>query len=354
MSPSRGQTPHLDKLANAGVIFTSAYAPTADRDYNHRAILTGLLPKTYRNEIDSLMADQLSRQSFVNEKNLYTWKRKFLHQAIGSVETLPKVLASHGYVSHYLGNGMAFDVKAAGFHHNYLKENYNFNTTGDAFSRQKQTFLDQIAGNSQPVFSYFSLPSMSHSETAAFKENYPNDTLSDLKYFAHLEWSDQVFGAFIQSFKQTRGDKDLIIIYVQDGGGDIFDNKNTDIGYRSPIVFYKKNDVAFRSDAIAHFCDILPTTLAMMNIMASSKVDGLDLTKIISGSKPLVRISVLGETLDGHYIRNDNFFFTCSIDKKNKAIFELNYDPYCTDNMIQYHPAKTKRYLKEIAAFSKH
>ena len=341
MQSKIAKTPHIDRLAETGVVFINGYVPGPDAEENQRALLTGIDPGHYNNISDSLMALDLQRMLFKDKTEMERWKNNYAKQSIGSFQTLPKALKSAGYSTFNYRNHVAFDATTAGFEYTYEINN-----------KIEPAVFYHLKEVESPAFIVFEVPNPTGEIPAIYATHYNemDTTTKARRYFSRCTYKDAKIGNFLEQLARARKNKPTMIIYTQDSGWET----DVDLSYRTPIVFSGASVPQTRQhkNALIHLCDLQPTLLDFIGSQdARLPVDGQSQLEVLQGKKEKVRNSIIGYLPDGNYNRNHVFFFTLSGDNKTRRIFDLSYDPYCLDNVIEYHPAKTKRYIKEITAF---
>jgi len=317
-------TPFLDSLSAHSITMSQGYVLSDDYLYNHRSLLSGVHPAILHEQVLQEIADEMSRKTFKNRQALEDFVSTEKFKAFSHENTIPKILRQAGYTSIFIGNEKAFDVSASGFDHSLSRNN-----TVD------KSFLPV----NKPIFLY--------ATTAQEQRSTEVDT--NLK-IENIRTNDDFFSNVIRDYRKNRANRKAIILYMTDGG--LFNGKN--LMYRTPILFSMLNDDDIKkggSKVLFSAIDVMPTLLEFLNIEQQLDQFAISQKNLLINRQQKARTSIIGKSKNGYWIRNHNFFFLSEEGKKE--IYELNYDPSCQDNMIDYHPAKTRRYLSEIDEFQK-
>ncbi|MEM6724511.1 MAG: sulfatase-like hydrolase/transferase, partial [Bacteroidota bacterium] len=100
------QTPNMDALAASGYLFTEGYVPQNHCRPSLQALITGTLPVDYGNQVEELISKQQIPDSA---------KVDFRFHAMQYFNTLPRILAKHGYQSFQGGKWWEFNYQNGGF-----------------------------------------------------------------------------------------------------------------------------------------------------------------------------------------------------------------------------------------------
>ena len=108
-------TPHLDTLAEYGVLFTNGFVPANHCRPSLQTLITGQLPVDYNNRVESLLTSEKQKISFQTQQEIRQWERAFRHQAMQYFETLPKLLSRWGCRCFQGGKWWEFHHRNGGF-----------------------------------------------------------------------------------------------------------------------------------------------------------------------------------------------------------------------------------------------
>lgn len=157
-------TPHLDRLAQQGMVFDNAFCPNAFCSPCRASVLTGLLPS------------QHGVHSWIDDRNMGEWPENW--HALDGLRTLPATLQNAGYKTalcgkYHLGeptSAMAgfdywctmADGHVRSFYRNRITENgstYDHEGhTVDFFTSRGITFMENHAATDTPFFLYLPYP----------------------------------------------------------------------------------------------------------------------------------------------------------------------------------------------------
>lgn len=292
------RTPHLDEMAEAGVVFNRFYASAPVCSPTRASVMTGRHP--FR----------------VNVPNHGHYLRP-------NETTVAEALRSAGYVTGHFGKwhigsvqpgsptspgGAGFDEWLSGlnFFDNdpYLSRNGDYQHLkgpGTVISMDATIeFLTKHAGGNRPIFSVTWFPSP-HDPQEEIPQDIPDaKTLysdQDTKkpgYFREITLLDQQVGRLRQTLRKLGIAKNTLLFYCSDNGGLIEKSsggraKKGSIyegGLRVPAVLEWPARFESRSvDTPAFTSDLYPTLVAIAgaNVRNQAPLDGIDLTPVISG-----------------------------------------------------------------------
>ena len=134
-----------------------------------------------------------------------------------------------------------------------------------------------------------------------FVQPEENDTASRQDYIAILERADQGIGQILQALKRRGLDRNTLVIYMQDNGGEwvsrnapLFNRKGTvwEGGIRVPAIFRWPGHVPANkvSGQVGIVQDVTATILAATGttVPAAARPDGINLLPMLDGRSPLV------------------------------------------------------------------
>jgi arylsulfatase A-like enzyme len=372
------KTPHLDRLAQRGMIFNRAYVATPICAASRASILTGLFPQQHQSV-------GLDGSGFENNvvKN-------------GKYKTIAHLLTDAGYVTGFCGKSHLGDPKRYGFTHGKLHKDLYDNEPfafAEKFveargadnkpfflwvaSRQPhvpllpaQKWLDQytdtqlkVDGNwlvTPPLESFFNqgLPGEYYFRDSKHTENYKQTpsgpprskaVIRDfmLAYYATISHLDHQVGRLAARLAETGLDKNTVIVFLSDNGYHLgnhgLGNKITmhEESVRVPMFIVDSSTqtpvtkgTAGRSDALVSSLDVMPTVLEMAGVEPPDYLIGKSLVPLLSDPQATVRdhvasecIGVGGKLGQGHrMIRGDRFKYLLSGTNEG-ALFDEQADP---------------------------
>lgn len=307
------RTPRLDKLAAESVVFRRGYVPTAlcrpslltliTGHYAHRHGVTG-------NDPSPAKTDPASPE--------YSAQREALISKIDRFETLPKLLATRGYLSYQSGKWWEGNFRRGGFTHGmtrgFPQPGGRHGDDGLKIGRDGidpiRTFVADAVRQQKPFFLWYApmLPHTPHNPPARLLEKYEQEgrPLPIARYFAMCEWWDETCGQVLDCLDEHRVRDNTLVVYVTDNGwiqdphGNVFAPRSKQSPYeggvRTPILFSwpKHWPPAVRDDLVSSI-DIFPTLLAAAGIEPPADRPGLNLEPHLQFGRPIDRDTLFGE-----------------------------------------------------------
>jgi uncharacterized sulfatase len=350
MGSSLADTPTLDGLAESGFVFTHGYAAASTCRASLAAILTGLYPiqwTAHRLELagDGRVADLAKPR------------------VMQTVDTLPRLLAEHGYASFQSGKYWEGHPPAAGF-----DEGMGFDRT---IGRETlDPIFDFIDGHrQQPFFVWYApmLPHIPHDAPAEFTEPYADRGLDPRlrRYLANIAWFDAGVAKLVEGL-ETRGLREqTLIVYLADNGWQAVGERPKyggvmraflggsrgkgslyELGYRTPMIFHWPGQVpAGRSDALVSAIDLLPTLVEFAGGSAPAHRPGKNLRPVIESSLDAVRERLIGsrEAGRGGYFLRDPRWRYLKFRGEPAELYDVLNDPEESRNLAARHPAVNRR-----------
>jgi arylsulfatase A-like enzyme len=295
------QTPHLDKMAKAGVVFNRFYASAPVCSPTRASVMTGRHPfRTnvpnhghYMRPDELTIAEQLGKSGYVTG-HFGKWH-------IGSVQ--PNSPTSPG--------GAGFDEWLSGlnFFDNdpYLSRNGKYQRikgAGTVISMDATLdFLSKHNGGDKPMFTvtWFPSPHNPHMEVPQGVKNaatlYKNQKTKLPGYFREITLMDQQVGRLRKHLRKLGIEKDTLLFYCSDNGGLVTESsggraKKGSIyegGLRVPAILEWPGRFATGEiDVPAFTSDLYPTLLTVAGINQPAKqpvLDGIDLLPVLEGKK---------------------------------------------------------------------
>ncbi len=383
MGSTEIRTPHLDRLASEGTLFTHGFNTASVCDPSLRSIVTGLHPFQWD-----------LRRAYLRKQGV----RRGYATEIVNFDTLPRLLAARGYQSFQAGKFFGGSYDMAGFTAgtNSPDIDLRFGGEGKWFGREDmeplEVFLDTLGGEDAPPFFIWFAPMLPHGPFDAGIEHrapYEDKGLSQsrLGYYANITRFDALVGAFLASL-ETRGlRRDTLVIYLADNGWDPplegplrrgWDSDDEhgkrsmyEIGFRTPIVFNQKSRIP-AGDVHAELVstvDLFPTILDYAGVEARPDRPGEALRPLIEGRGSRtgrevfaamgdIRSNALRPTdlEDGRpepatMLRNDDWHFI-SYDAWGKtSLFDVRADPEQHHDVAAHHPERIAEFQERIAVW---
>jgi arylsulfatase A len=313
------KTPHLDQMAREGVRFTSFYVGASVCTPSRAALLTGCYPARVG------MGDELVNQPGYGGVVTKSYV-KVIHSGsklgLNPEETIiPEVLKPAGYFSGiigkwHLGDAPEFNPIREGFDYyfgvpysNDMKPFYFISQTERlpeppvmdeltaTYTKRATEFIH--AHKDQPFFLYLAhnMPHTPLTPGKRFAGHSPRGLYGDA--VEELDWS---VGEIVKTLKETKLDRQTLVIFMSDNGpwivkgdngGSAFPLRNGKTtsyegGFRVPCVMWGPGllqNPGRVSDEILSSIDFLPTfaALAGINHRPEKTIDGHDATALITG-----------------------------------------------------------------------
>lgn len=258
-------TPNIDRLAQAGVVFDNAFASTASCSGSRSVIYTGL--HTHEN----------------GQYGLNHYTHHFM--TFDHVETAPSLLRDHGYLTGIIGKIHVGPLSI------YPWEVVDESPTRDVtwVAGRAESFFKTAADDGRPFFltvGYMD-PHRDHTrggfgngdETVSAEDPLysSNDVvvpeyLSDIpevrselaEYYRSIARVDRGLGLIMKYLKQYGHDQDTLVMFMSDNGPPFLNSKTTlyDAGIRLPFVVRQPGVTASGLNPnLVSYTDILPTIL---------------------------------------------------------------------------------------------
>ena len=288
------QTPHLDKLAAQSLAFPRGFVTTSVCCPSLATIITGLYPHQHKVTANDppLPPGTKAKGGRGSTAELTAQWNAMLDQ----VSTLPRLLASAGYLSFQTGKWWQGDFTRGGFTHG-MSQGSRHGDAGLTIGREgMQPIYDFIAESrkqQKPFFVWYApfMPHTPHTPPERLFKKYATMTDSPhlARYWAMCEWFDETCGALMDYVDNKGLAENTIFVYVTDNGW-IQDpeapkcaprskQSQYDGGVRTPIIVRWKGRVApkMEDQRLASSLDIAPTVLKACGVPVPSVMSGLDL-----------------------------------------------------------------------------
>lgn len=298
------ETPHLDRLAAEGTVFTHGYNTASVCQPSLRTLLTGLYPHQFsaRRSVLRRLAVQRSQRE---------WIQVFA--------TLPRQLAKRGYASFQAGKHWEGYYAWAGFTDGMLKPGQSLEHAGEGRWLGRRVPLDPVyefidAHADQPFFLWFApmLPHKPHDASEEYLSRYEGRGFvpSAVGYYANITRFDDVVGELI-SYLEHKGRRErTLVVYLADNGweqkpheeipgmlgGSRGKKSMYEMGMRTPIIFSWPGVVpgGVVSDALVSTVDLFPTLLDYAGAPQRSERPGRSLRPLIQQGSGRGRDRVIG------------------------------------------------------------
>jgi len=397
------ETPHIDKLAQDGMLFTNGYAACTVCSPSRAAILSGCYPARLH------LTDWIAGHNNPTAKlAIPDWKMKLDHDRV----LLPEALKEAHYATAFLGKWHLMPIGQPDFEKHYpTSHGFDLNVGGREWGQPKGPgkyfspfgmpglddgkkgdfltdkltdaalkFLDEK--KDEPFllyFSYYTLhgpimapPALVEKYTAKAKtfENKKDENLNP-KRAGMVEALDQSVGRILAKLAQLGIADNTVIILTGDNGGD-YDNTTAGLrdykgfshegGVREPFVVKWPGKIAAGStcDELVIGTDFYPTMLEMAGLPLKPEAhkDGVSLLPLLNGSAQTLE----RDTLYWHYphyhrtlpygaIREGDWKLIEFFEEGTLELFNLKNDPNEKSDLAQKNPKKAQDLLKKLAAW---
>jgi arylsulfatase A-like enzyme len=392
------RTPHIDRLAREGTLFTRAFAVNAVCSPTRASLLTGLMP---------------------SQHGVHTYLRAgepqigpHAYNTIGEFQSLPAVLAKAGYTAGLAGkwhlganlhpqSGFTYWVTkphgdSAGFYDQDVIEDGRIRKEPtyltDFWTDHAVRFLEQ--NRSRPFFLYLAYNGPyglgkslrepirnRHAEWYAAKElpSFPRDTPhpwlfnnrdflaspeARRKYAAEISGVDDGVGRVMETLRRLGLDGNTLVIFTADqglaGGHSGFwgmgDHTRPltafDWGMSIPLLFRQPGRIAAgrRSDILVNTCDLMPTILDHVGVAAPVQPPspGRSFEKVLAGGTPPWENVMHYEFENVRAIRTVEWKYVERFHQEPNELYNLRTDPGERLNLSgRSAHASTERELKE-------
>lgn len=295
------QTPHLDRLAAEGAVFTRGYVPGSLCRCSLATLITGLYP--HQHGITS------------NDPPPGVERHQMLH-LIQAAQTLPGLLAPRGYRSFQSGKWWEGNYRLGGFTEGMTcgapECGGRHGDKGLAIGREGlgpiEQFLDAAPG--QPFFLWYApfLPHEPHDAPERLVARYRAEGRPEAlaRYWAMCTWFDETIGQLLAALEARGLRENTLIVYAADNGwiqnaeGKGFAPRSKrspyDGGLRTPILLHWPGHVPVHRDDTTPVLslDLAPTILNQCGVNVPAAMPGIDLLPLAHG-QPTPRPRIFGE-----------------------------------------------------------
>ena len=324
-------TPNMDILGQGGAVFELGHTTSNHCRPTLQSLITGLHPVQYETRIRRIAEEGLTHHPAA-ELAQTPRQRALLRQqletsAIEMFDTLPRLLADRGYVSHQSGKWWEQSFAHGGFTHG-MTESWNWQDGAELGDKWFFTFMggqgmeigretmapvtDFLTEHAdQPFFIWYG-PALPHTPLNApdrfYKYFADRDDLSESAklYYANIAWFDWGVGQLFDHLRAERVLDNTLIVYINDNGWEqaadveYADNHITfanggprgkgsffETAFRTPIIFYWQGKIMpLRDrDTLASAIDIMPTLLDYAGLDIHKALPGYSLRPAVEGAE---------------------------------------------------------------------
>ena len=277
------RTPRLDRLAAESLVYRRGYVPSSLCCPSLAALITGLYPHQNKVTCNDPPGDPKNQETF-------RAGRERMNRHMEAAPSLPRLLASRGYLSFQAGKWWQGSFARGGFTHGMTRGDRHGDdglTIGRQSMKPIGDFIATARKEDKPYFVWYApmLPHQPHNPPARLFDKYKDKTPSPhvARYWAMVEWFDETCGQLLDLL-----DPNTIVLYVTDNGwiqnpdAAKFAPKSKlspyDGGLRTPIMVRWPGRVTpRRSDEPAMSIDLAPTILSAAGLEPAPGMQGVDL-----------------------------------------------------------------------------
>jgi arylsulfatase A-like enzyme len=394
------ETPHLDRLAAASLLFPHGYVAAPICRPSLASIVTGLLPSQH-----GVTGNDVVYGSARVEADLPL--RQIFHQH----PSIVRMLTGKGYLTFQSGKWWEGSYREGGFTHGMTHgDPARGGRHGDAgldIGREGmdpiREFVDYAIEADKPFFVWYApfLPHTPHNPPERLLEKYVAEgrEMDVAKYFAMCEWFDETCGELIEILQQRGVLENTLVLYICDNGEqppsvDPYDPKEGDwrppyamrtkaspfdMGIRTPIMLSLPGMIEpEKSPRLAHAIDLFPTIAAVTGLSLPPGLPGINL---LDRDAVAARERVFVENHSTHNITigdpQDNLQYLVAVEEEWKLIlrkfgrdttkyhilhswdneparlYRIREDPFEQNNLAERYPDQVKRLKREIESWQK-
>lgn len=338
------ETPHIDQIANNGMIFTNGYAASRVCSPSRASIMTGKF--TARHGITNWIGEKSGEEWRAMGRHSKVLPAEYVHELSQDDLTLPEALKASGYTTFFAGKwhlgsegswpeDHGFDINIGGWDSGspiggyfspYKNPNLENQTDGENLEMRlaKETVKFLKENGDKPFLAYLSFYAV-HSPLETTKEKwekYRNKAeeagIADhgfamerrLPYRLHqdnpvygglVESMDDAVGLVLQNLKELGLDENTLVIFTGDNGGvtsgDAYSTNNAPLrggkgyqwegGIREPYFIHVPwmNLAGKKSDVPVSSTDFYPTILDLLALplQPDHHQDGISLLPLLEG-----------------------------------------------------------------------
>lgn len=294
------RTPNLDRLASRALLFPRGYVPSSVCCPSLASIITGRYPQQHRVVCnDPPGPGGAARQEFYASA-AYREGRAKLSTFIEKVPTIPRALASSGYVSFQSGKWWQNSFRQGGFTHGMTHgdeaKGGRHGDRGLEIGRKGlqpiYDFIGQARSDKKPFFVWYApmLPHDPHNPPARLLDKYTNSapSIHVARYWAMIEWFDETCGQLLNFLRERGLEENTIVAFLADNGwvqsldspryAPKSKQSQYDGGLRTPIMLSWPGRIAARRIEVpVSSVDLLPSLLKLAGVAVPAGLPGLDL-----------------------------------------------------------------------------
>lgn len=370
------QTPNLDQLAEAGLVYERGYVTAPLCRPSLASLATGLYP--HETGIRGNDPDMPEGTHWQTHRELFGELRKEMTAPFAECTTFIEVLKENGYLTLQTGKWWEENPLDHGFTdamtHGVATRGGRHGDDGLEIGRTTlqpfYEFVEKAQSEKKPFFMWYGvyLPHSPHDAPARLYNKYkdiaPNDPTA--RYWANVEWLDEGCGQLVQHLKEQGLYENTIFVFTCDNGWVQNPEKMnrsirskrepTEAGIRTPIFITHEGVVKPLRDkeTLASNLDIAPTILKACGIEPPTEMRGIDLrepAQLKKRDRIFVDVYAHDSDLEKRSDLKDGLRAWVVIDGWDKLImrptrnylYDLKNDPDDRNNLAAKHPEKVSK-----------
>lgn len=380
------QTPNLDKLANAGLLYERGYVTAPLCRPSLASLATGLYPhQTGIHGNDPVMPKGTNRKT---DKELFGQMRKQMTAPFAECTTFIEVLKNNGYLTLQTGKWWEENPLDHGFtdamtHGDALKGGRHGDVglrIGRSTMKPFYDFVDKAEDEEKPFFMWYGvyLPHAPHNAPDRIYNKYKDIAPDEptARYWANVDWFDEGCGQIVQHLKEKGLYENTIFVYTCDNGWvQNPDRKDSSIrskrepveaGIRTPIFITHEGAVRPLRDTetLASNIDIATTILQVCGIEPPAEMTGLDLrdpaplkkrdrifVDVYEHDSDLTKINDLDEGLKARVVVDG--WDKLIAKPTGKELYDIKTDPDDRQNLASKYPERVTKLQNMINTWMK-
>lgn len=304
------ETPHIDAIAQNGMVFDNAFLTTSSCSASRASILTGLYPHATGapNLHDELPPDSVLMSDHLKKKEYYTAAAGKWHLGAAAISHFDQVIDSGG-------DSGAEDWLAV------LRQR----------PQEKPFFL--WFGSRDPHLPYAPLVPTDRyqakdvASVSPFMVNGEKTRINMAQYYNEVNRVDRFIGEVVAELKNQGIDHNTYVIVMSDNGAPFPRAKTTlyDSGIRTPFVIQGPLiEPTKRASQMISSIDLAPTILELAHISPDPMLPGKSFVSVFGGGDKKMREYIYAEQFNHGYeihkqaIRTENFLYIKNIIQGNK------------------------------------
>lgn len=382
-------TPHLDRLAESGIVFTSGYSSHPYCSPSRAGLLTGRYQQRFGHECNPGAIDDDPTEGLPLEETLLSDRLRRAGYRTGAVgkwhlgdapEFWPTQRGFDEWFG-FSGGGLSYwgDLGNRPPTRGVVRNGEpvpksNLTHLTDDFSREAVAFIER--NQADPFFLYlaYNAPhAPDHATRAHLKLTEHIEYGGRAVYGAMVAGMDAGIGQVIQALENTGLRERTLVFFYSDNGGRTEHAVNFPFRGHKGMLFEGGIRVPFcvswpgvllegqRYDHAVSALDILPTALAAAQapIPVSPPLDGVDLLPYLTGktlSPPhpsLYWRYAVGNGVFGYAIREGDYKLVYSHYKDRSLLFDLSTDPYEQRDLADAQPDRVRRMADRYRAWDR-